>query len=189
MEQEIKEIIVRYGSHILCSDTFRETFEQPHHYKTTVGDHTLGVTAEAVKLCLRYGQTADKTLENVVTSCLCHDLSMIGRDEKYRNNLQTLIWHPRHSAQVYQDLTGEDNERVLNAIHSHMFPLKPSVPPKHREGWILTLADKIISSKDFLNNMQLSPEEREEIMELAARAESEEKQCGSQENQGEISES
>ena len=178
MEQEIKEIIVKYGSHILCSDTFQETFGQTHHYKTTVGDHTLGVTAEAVKLCLRYGQTEDETLDNVVTSCLCHDLSMIGRDEKYRNNLETLIWHPRHSAEVYKDLTGDDNERVVNAIHSHMFPLKPSIPPKHREGWILTLADKISSSKDIMKNMHLSIEEREEILELAAKAEAEEKPDG-----------
>lgn len=168
MDQEIKDAIIKYGRDILCSDTFKATFEQIHHYKTTLGDHTLGVTAEAVKICFRHGITDDETLGNVVTSCLCHDISLIDRDEKYRNNLQTLIWHPRHSAEAYMDLTGEEDEKVLNAIRSHMFPLKPSLP-RHREGWILTLADKISASMDILEIPPVTIEEREEILMLSGQ--------------------
>ena len=166
MEQEIKNIILKYGSHILCSDKFQESFEQLHHYKTTVGDHTLGVAAEAVKICMRHNITDEKTLDNVVTSCLCHDLSLSGREDKYQNNLETLIRHPDHSAQAYMDLTGETDERVLNAIRSHMFPLKPHIP-KHKESWILTLADKISSSMDILGMQPVTIEERNDLLEAA----------------------
>ena len=169
MKQEVKDIIIKYGSQILCSEEFQASFEQTHHYKTTVGDHTLGVTAEAVKFCLRHGMTDEKTLSNVVTSCLCHDIGIIGRDEKFRNNLDTMIRHPGHSAQAYMDLTGEDNKRVLNAIRSHMFPLKP-ILPRYREGWILTLADKVSASQDILKRPPLTIEEREEILRLSEMA-------------------
>lgn len=168
MDQEIRDIIIKHGSNILCSDTFKETFDQTHHYKTTVGDHILGVTVEAVKVCLRHNQTDDQTLGNVVTSCLCHDLGIVGRDEKYNNNFETLIWHPKHSAEVYKELTGEEDERVLDAIHSHMFPLKPPMP-KHREGWILTWADKISASMDILQIPPVTVEEREELLEMAEK--------------------
>ncbi len=52
MTEEIRKIILKYGRDILGSDEFRETFSQTHHMDTTVGDHTLGVAAEAVRICL-----------------------------------------------------------------------------------------------------------------------------------------
>ncbi len=174
MREDIKEIIINYGSDIICSEIFRESFEQKHHYKTTVGDHILGVTAEAVKFCIRHGMTDDKTLSNVVTSSLCHDLGILGRDEKYNNNLQTLMRHPGQSAEAYIELTGEENKRVLNAINAHMFPLKPKLP-KYKEGWVLTFADKIRSSMDILKIPPVTAEEREELLELAKKRNSEEK--------------
>ncbi len=167
MEQEVKDIIIKYGRDILCSDTFLAAFDQSHHYKTTVGDHTLEVTAEAVKFCLRHNLTDENTLSNVVTACLCHDMSLIGREDKYGSNFETLRQHPGHSAEIYTDLTGESEERVLDAIHSHMFPLTRKIP-KHREGWILTLADKISASTDLLNIQSVTPEEREDLLKQAA---------------------
>ena len=168
MEQEVKEIIIKYGSEILVSDTFQAGFEQTHHYKTTVGDHTLGVTAEAVKFCLRHNMTDEEILRNVVTSSLCHDISLIGREDKYSSNLETLRKHPRHSVEIYKDLTGESDKKVINAIRSHMFPLTPKLP-KHREGWILTLADKISASTDLFNVPPVTPEERDELLEQASQ--------------------
>ena len=172
MEQIVKDIIIQYGSSVLCADVFRETFEQEHHFQTTVGEHILGVTAEAVKFCLRFEMTDDETLSNVVTSCLCHDISLAGRDGKYQNKYETLVRHPKDSAQIYKELTGENEERVLDAIRSHMFPLKLSVP-RHREGWILTLADKISSSMDIMKIVPVTAEECEEIIRLASEKEAE----------------
>lgn len=166
MNNDIRDIILKYGGDIIRSEEFRATFEQKHHMDTTVGDHTLGVAAEAVYICLLCSQTDDRTLENVVVSSLCHDLGIIGRDEKFDNNAQCLMRHPVDSAEVYRNLTGEKNERVLDSILSHMFPLKPRMP-KHREGWILTLADKTASAREKLGRPSVSRAEREEILALA----------------------
>ena len=166
MRQDVQDIILKYGSHIINSDEFKKTFEQTHHYSTTVGDHTLGVTVEAVKFCLYYGLTDDRTLSNVVTACLCHDLGIIGRHDKYKNRVQTLIWHPRHSAQAYMNMTGEEDKRVLNSILCHMFPLKMCIP-RYKESWILVLADKVGASRETLKIPSVTVEEREELLKLA----------------------
>ena len=166
MNDNIRDIILKYGSSILCSEEFRKTFEQTHHHITTVGDHTLGVTSEAVKICLRHGLEDDYTLSNVVTSCLCHDLGIIGREDKFSNNLETLVWHPRHSAEVYMDMTGEEDKRVLNSIRSHMFPLKMCIP-RYKESWILVLADKIGASRERMGKPSVTVEDRNQLLMMA----------------------
>ena len=65
MRDDLRKLILKYGREIIASEQFRETFGQTHHLSTTVGDHTLGVAAEAVKICLRHGWTDDETLKNV----------------------------------------------------------------------------------------------------------------------------
>lgn len=41
------------------------------------------------------------------------------------------------------------NENQKDAIRKHMFPLYP-VPPKHIEGWLLTIADKVVATQECL---------------------------------------
>jgi uncharacterized protein len=166
VDERIKDTIVKYGWKILQSKEFDATFRQTHHLNRTVGDHTLGVAAEAVKLCMKRAMTDERTLKNVVVSSLCHDLGIMGRNEKYRNNAQCLVRHPLDSIEIYIRITGEQDERVIDAIKHHMFPLKPGAP-RHREGWILTLADKIAASKEKTGRAMLSAGDTGEIMERA----------------------
>ena len=167
MDKRIKRIIVKYGSDIICSDEFNRTFEQVHHKCTTVGDHTLSVTAEAVRLCLSMGLKDEKTLKGIITASLCHDLGIMGRTEKFDNNAQCYVRHPSDSVRAYKALTGGDDVRIIDSINSHMFPLKPRMP-KYKEGWILTLADKISAAKERLGRPAVSRAERDEILEVAA---------------------
>lgn len=39
------------------------------------------------------------------------------------------------------------DERQRSAITSHMFPLAPV--PRNSEGWVLTLADKLVASREM----------------------------------------
>ena len=41
------------------------------------------------------------------------------------------------------------NDHQKDAILKHMFPLYP-IPPKHIEGWLITIADKIIATQECL---------------------------------------
>ncbi len=163
MNKDVRDIIIKYGKDILASEAFRDTFSQTHHYSSTVGDHTLGVTVEAVKICLRHCITDDETLCNVVSASLCHDLGIMGRDEKFRNNVQCLMRHPADSVEAYKKLRGEDNVRVLDSIRNHMFPLRLRLP-KYKEGWILMIADKLASAREKTDHPSITEAERDELL-------------------------
>lgn len=166
MNKDIKDIILEYGKKIIRSEEFKETFSQTHHLDTTVGDHTLGVTVEAVKICLRRSLTDDETLKNVVVASLCHDLGIIGRDGKYKNNVQCLMRHPIDSLEAYKSVTGEENEKVLDSINCHMFPLKLRMPG-YKEGWILMFADKTASIKEKIGRPAVTVSERDDLLASA----------------------
>lgn len=166
MDERIKDTIVKYGWKILQSEEFDATFHQTHHLNRTVGDHTLGVAAEAVKLCMKRAMTDDSTLKTVVVAALCHDLGIMGREKKYGNNFQCLVRHPLDSIEVYEKITGEKEKKVIDAIKHHMFPLKPAMPG-YREGWILIRADKIAAIKEKMGRLPVSAKNRDDIMARA----------------------
>jgi uncharacterized protein len=53
--------------------------------------------------------------------------------------------HGAHAAHRANRIFGLD-DRQKAAITSHMFPLAPM--PRNSEGWVLTLADKLVASKE-----------------------------------------
>jgi uncharacterized protein len=168
IDKQTEDIIIKHGSGIIGSELFAETFLQKHHVVFNVGDHLLGVTAEAVSYCIKNSLTEEPFLDNVVKACLCHDLGIMGRREKFNNDFQCLIWHPIDSVSVYRKVTGEDNEVVVDSILSHMFPLKLRVP-KYKEGWILIRADKKAAYSERLGRPLVSEEERKELIRLCTR--------------------
>ena len=47
------------------------------------------------------------------------------------------------------------NDRIANIIERHMFPLN-IIPPKYKEGWVVTYADKRLSM-DVVVNLKALP--------------------------------
>lgn len=45
------------------------------------------------------------------------------------------------------------NKKTIDIISKHMFPLNIT-PPKYIESWIVTISDKMVSTKDYLNIYQ-----------------------------------
>ena len=166
MDGSIEEAIVKYGREIICSPDFRKTFEQTHHKCMTVGDHTLSVAVVALRLCKRFHIHDDQTLRNVITASLCHDLGIMGRDVKYSSNTQCYVAHPKDSVKIYQNLSGKKDKRIQDSINRHMFPLKP-LPPRYKEGWILTTADKISAVRERLGKPPVCVKDRERILAMA----------------------
>ena len=143
MTGQVRKILWMYGAGILESEEFRMAFEQTHHSCETVASHSLGVAVVSIYICLfLYRLHMHPRLKEVTVAALGHDLGILGRYGKYRNNVECCRRHPVDSVETIRQLTGEENERVENAVRRHMWPLTP-VPPKHIEGVILTAADKI----------------------------------------------
>ncbi len=147
---DINRRIKRYGGDIINSEDFKRMFSQRHHLKDSLGRHTVSTARMSLKICdflNRRGISVDE--EKVVRIALLHDLGMLDRNERYKNNYECGRLHPGNSAEAAKKLWPNIDDESLDAIKSHMWPLSLSVP-KTKEAFILCLADKLATMKDIV---------------------------------------
>ncbi len=149
-EQAIKDV-ERYGDAALRSDVMQQAFEQKHHLRSTVGEHTIRVACAAVMICYVLRRLRVRVdLPAVVVGSLCHDLGMIGRKEKYASNLESYRRHPEDSAAVARQLYPDLPEKTEEIIRRHMWPMRKSRIPNSLEGFVVSAADKYSSVADLV---------------------------------------
>ena len=131
----------------ICSSAiFQEAMAQEHHYDTTLGRHSVLVYRQALRICKALEKKGIMTDRRCITvASLCHDLGMVGRKDRYKNNLECCIKHPRAALAEAGKLIDNIDPKTKKAILSHMWPLGVRIPTS-REGWILAAADKIVST-------------------------------------------
>ena len=142
LDREIGKEIARYGGDIIRTPLFQRGFSQTHHKVSTVADHTLNVTIASARLS-RFLEKRNVSVKrgDVIKGALLHDLGIIGREEKYRNNYECGQCHAADSVKAARELFPDLDENVADIIEHHMFPITKT-PPKSREGAIVLLADK-----------------------------------------------
>lgn len=149
-KRRVREDVRRYGGVILDSPSFREALGQRHHMRSTVGEHTLRVTASSVRICHALEHLHLKTdTKSVVQGALCHDLGILGRDKKYRNSRECCRQHPKDSVETARELLPNLDEKTERIIRRHMWPLCKERPGS-REEVIVSVADKYASVKDVI---------------------------------------
>ena len=144
VEAELQE----YGGKILRRPEFLMAFSQKHHHVTTVGDHSLRVAKASIRICGALSKLRIPIRkEDVVVGALCHDLGILGRHVKYKNNTVCRKMHPKDSVDVAKRILPELNENTEGIIRDHMWPFGGR-RPKSREGLIVSLADKYAAVRD-----------------------------------------
>ena len=110
-----------YGRTVLASPQFRRTFTQTHHFRTTVGDHSVNVTLASLWLCRflsRFGIHTDP--KRMTTAALCHDLGIIGRYDKFNSNRECCRQHPIDSAAIAKELLPNADQACDRQHAAHM---------------------------------------------------------------------
>ncbi len=140
----------RYGAKILTSGQFRKAGRQKHHLRASVAEHSVRVARASLKIAYaldNFGIRTDK--RSLVIGSLCHDLGMLGRDEKYKNNAECCRRHPGDSVEESRKLVPDIDLKTQQIIERHMFPLNGR-PPTSLEGAIVSAADKYASVQDLI---------------------------------------
>ena len=154
-QERIWEDLSHYGGRILNSDEMRQAFRQKHHTLSTVGEHSLRVARTSLKICYMLNRLHVPTdIQDVVTASLCHDLGILGRDEKYDSMKECSKQHPADSVEVANKLVGELSEKTTDIISRHMWPVGKSKPPNSLEAAIVSAADKIAAVEDFVQGYE-----------------------------------
>ncbi|MCR4922703.1 MAG: HD domain-containing protein [Lachnospiraceae bacterium] len=117
------------------------------HHQATVVSHTMRVTrrAEIIAEFLKR-HNINVNVDDVVIAALCHDIGIIGRKKKYKNNLECCKRHSSDSVIEARKIYGNLSAVAEEAILYHMWPLSVSYP-KSTEGWVVLAADKLSSIK------------------------------------------
>ena len=149
--KEIEEEISLYGEKILDSEEMHDAFREKHHNLSTVGDHTLRVARASLAICHALNKVKISTdIPAVVTGSLCHDLGILGHEEKYGSTYECSKQHPLDSVEIARKLVDDLPEKTPNIISSHMWPVIGSKAPKSLEAAIVSTADKIATFEDYI---------------------------------------
>lgn len=135
---------------ILNNEEFLKRKHYRHHAKTSVYDHCLAVS----KLSYKIARRMKLDYKSAAIGGLLHDFYSNPWQESKR---------PKSIFQAHGFVHANDalinvhkyfpelvNEKIDNIILRHMFPLN-RIPPKYKEGWIVTIVDKYISLEVFKN--------------------------------------
>ena len=156
-KERIEKDIDSYGNDILVSDELKEAYDQTHHLWSTVGEHTLRVTASSVMICYALRKLGIKAnIPAVVVGSLCHDLGILRRDEKYSSKRECSREHPVDSVKVAKEIIPDLTEQSADIIERHMWPAGSSRVPNSLEGVIVSVADKYAAVKDLIKGSDIN---------------------------------
>lgn len=158
--QELREF-VHIARSIIHYDFYKASKQFGHHGGTNnVYKHCVSVGYRAYRIGKVF-KLNNNRLQSVVYAALLHDMfghSFWGNKSNIINSLKNNKGFDK-IRKIHAFYHGEEavintskyislNEYQKDAIIKHMFPLYP-IPPKHIEGWILTLADKLVATEEI----------------------------------------
>ena len=153
--EAMHEDLMLYGGKILNSEEMQRAFTQKHHTLSSVGAHTMRVSMTSLAICYALKKLHIKTdISSVVTGSLCHDLGILGRNEKYHSSGECSRQHPLDSVEIANKLTGGLSDKEADIIARHMWPVGKSKPPNSLEGAIVSAADKVAAVEDFVEGYE-----------------------------------
>lgn len=144
---------------ILLSDEFQRRKLFPHHHNMTVWDHSILVSFNSYV----YSKYFNADSRVCALAGLLHDFypeAWLYSEElekldsgKYTKGLKVrksffkqhgFIHGPEAAKNYVKFFPNLENKKITDSIKCHMFPLTIK-PPRYKEGWIITLVDKLNS--------------------------------------------
>lgn len=146
--RELYKLYKKYAADILRSENFKNTRNYVQHGSMSVHSHCMDVAGKSIAISKFLGIHCNE--RDLVRGALLHDYFLYDWHNKDRENYQFLhgFYHPgialKNASKEYQ-LT----PRERDIIKKHMWPLTVT-PPRCREAWIVTTADKYCSLLETL---------------------------------------
>lgn len=141
-----------YADDILRSKNFMSSSHNTQHGNITVMKHSLKVAYTSMWMNRRYNFNCNE--KELVRGALLHDYFLYDwHDDDHRG-----VWHLHgffHPGVALRNAMKdyELTEREQDIIKKHMWPLTV-VPPKFKESWVVTCADKYVSTLESLRLQQ-----------------------------------
>lgn len=138
-KEYIEFTVNKYGNDILSSKLMQAEKKHIQHGDTSIFEHSYNVACLSLYLALKFHIRVNK--RNLVRGALLHDYFMYDWHETGRLQKMHGFTHAKCALKnASRDFEIDAVEK--NIIVRHMFPLNV-IPPKHKEGFLVCIADKI----------------------------------------------
>lgn len=128
----------------LKSTRFIENKEFVQHGNTSLYQHCISVAYRSIIIAVRFNLDID--MRSMIRGALLHDYYLYDWHDKEARSKLHGFHHPRIACEnASRDFQLNPIEQDI--IRKHMFPLT-LMPPKHKEGWVICIADKVCSIQE-----------------------------------------
>ena len=149
---ELEMLVERAAAELESEGRFAMTRRFVQHGGVTVYEHCVRVAVLSCRLAAALGWEVD--LGALVRGALLHDYFLYDWHDRAPDRWHGFT-HPRRALEnASRDFALNGTERDL--IAHHMFPFVPA-PPHHREGWVVTLADKYCTLREVFMRRPYAP--------------------------------
>lgn len=141
--------VKRYGREILGSKNFLSSSKNIQHSDVSVMKHSIKVARTSLWLNRHFNFKCKE--KDLIRGALLHDYFLYDWHAPEHCGLKNLhgFYHPGIALKnAMKEYTLTDREK--NIIESHMWPLTFRHIPKYREAWVVTAADKYVSTVESL---------------------------------------
>lgn len=150
--RHVREVLSDLTSHPVALEMKKYT----QHGDVSTYDHALSVAYRAYEMIKKHPERVNE--RSLLRAAFLHDLYLYDWHDPDPSHK----WHGFHHARRAADNAKryfDISEMEWRIIHSHMWPLNPERIPHCREGWILTLADKWVSTLETVTRGTVLPED------------------------------
>jgi len=158
--KEIREA----ASDILTSPNFLSSDNNIQHGNISVMKHSKKVACASLALCRALRIKADERA--IMRGALLHDYFLYDWHTPEYGGFWNLhgFYHPgRALKNAEKEYALSDRERDI--IRKHMWPLT-IVPPRYKEAWIVTVADKYISTTESIHFIRTARARKQRYIDL-----------------------
>ena len=135
--------------------------EIPMHRGSNCYEHSFKVAKAAIKRALRYKSVS---LETILIAAILHDYYLYN----WREDRKLLKRHGKNHPQIAMENAERDfniNKDIKKIIKSHMWPLNFKDFPNSKEARIVSIADKIVASKETKTSKRFKNKRRDKYLE------------------------
>lgn len=163
----INQKIRNHASDILQSPNFRSTRSYIQHGNVTVNDHCMSVAQQSLKISSALHLKCSE--RELVRGALLHDYFLYDWHDKTVERQKLHGFHHPFTALRNASKEYTLTLREQDIIKKHMWPLT-IVPPACREAWVVTIADKWISTLETIHMRKGHGKRTEDIIQTKDQA-------------------
>ena len=121
--------------------------QKQYHQHSSINrlDHVRSVTFMSYTLAKKFGWN----VRAAARGAILHDLTYYDWHDPARWHRPHGFKHPGFALKNARELNKEITPLEENIILRHMWPLTP-IPPKYKEAWLVSMADKYCASREML---------------------------------------